>query len=366
MESSIKFENIRLVIFGESHSPAIGVTVEGLPKGIAVDEERLAAFMARRAPGMDQFSTQRKEADEIIFSSGISEKQTNGEQVCGVIYNQNQRSKDYSELNDKPRPGHADYTAKIKYGKDYDVKGGGHFSGRLTAPLCIAGGICLQWLESMGITIGAHIASVHSIEDKRFDSVNITAEELTAIKLKAFPCIDDEAAEKMKAEILTAKADCDSVGGTVECAVVGLPVGLGGPLFSGIEGRIAQLVFSIPAVKGIEFGAGFEAATLLGSENNDEFYYDENGTVKTYTNNCGGILGGISNAMPLVFTAAFKPTPSIAKTQNTISFENKENTTLDIVGRHDPCIVQRAVPVVEAAAAIVIADLLISHLKDSE
>ena len=366
MESSIKCENIRLVIFGESHSPEISVTVDGLPEGIAVDEEKLAAFMARRAPGRDKFSTQRKEADKVIFSSGVSQSHTNGFSVCGIIHNQNQRSKDYSELWDKPRPGHADYTARIKYGEKHDIAGGGHFSGRLTAPLCIAGGICLQWLESMGITIGAHIASIHGVEDKKFDSVNISAQELNALKEKHFTCIDDEAAEKMQAEITAARLDSDSVGGTVECAVVGLPVGLGGPLFSGLEGRIAQLVFGIPAVKGIEFGAGFEAATLFGSENNDEFYFDENGTVKTRTNNCGGILGGISNAMPLVFTAAFKPTPSIAKTQNTISFESKENVTLNIVGRHDPCIVQRAVPVVEAAAAIAIADLMISHLKDSE
>lgn len=366
MESSIKCENIRLVIFGESHSPEIGVTIDGFPIGIEIDEEKLAAFMARRAPGRNEFSTQRKEADKVIFLSGLTEGKTDGATIRAVIYNNNQRSKDYSELNDKPRPGHADYTAKMKYGENYDVTGGGHFSGRLTAPLCIAGGICLQLLESMGITIGAHIASIHGIEDKKFDSVNITAQELNALKEKNFTCIDDDAAEKMKAEILAAKADCDSVGGTVECAVVGLPVGLGGPLFSGLEGRTAQLVFGIPAVKGIEFGAGFEAATLFGSENNDEFYFDENGTVKTRTNNCGGILGGISNAMPLVFTAAFKPTPSIAKTQNTISFENKDNTTLNIVGRHDPCIVQRAVPVVEATAAIAIADLMISHLKDSE
>lgn len=366
MESSIKCENLKLTIFGESHSPAIGVTVDGLPEGIPVDGEKLAAFMARRAPGRDKFSTPRKETDEVIFSSGISESHTNGMQVCGIIHNKNQHSKDYSELWDKPRPGHADYTARIKYGEKHNVAGGGHFSGRLTAPLCIAGGICLQWLESMGITIGAHIASVHGVEDKKFDNVNITAEELGLLKEKPFACIDGEAAEKMQAEILAARADCDSVGGTVECAVVGLPVGLGGPLFSGLEGRISQLVFSIPAVKGIEFGAGFESATLFGSENNDEFYYDENGTVRTRTNNCGGILGGISNAMPLVFKVAFKPTPSIAKTQNTISFENRENTTLQIVGRHDPCIVQRAVPVVEATAAIAIADLMISHLKDSE
>ncbi|MBR6634616.1 MAG: chorismate synthase, partial [Clostridia bacterium] len=251
----------------------------------------------------------------------------------------------------------------MKYGEEYDVSGGGHFSGRLTAPLCIAVGICMQWLESKGITIGAHIASIHGINDKKFDSVNITAEELTALKEKPFTCIDDGAAEKMKAEILAAKDDCDSVGGTVECAVIGLPVGIGGAMFSGIESKISHTVFGIPAVKDIEFGAGFESTRLFGSENNDEFYFDDNGTVKTRTNNCGGILGGISNAMPLIFTAAFKPTPSIYKTQNTVSFEAKENTTLNIVGRHDPCIVQRAVPVVEAAAALTIADMMIGENK---
>ena len=354
-------ENIKITIFGESHSPEIGVTIDGFPVGFEIDEESLAAFMARRAPGKDEFSTQRKEADKVVFLSGLTNGKTDGTTIRAVIYNSNQRSKDYSELNDKPRPGHADYTAKMKYGKDYDVKGGGHFSGRLTAPLCIAGGICMQWLESKGITVGAHIASVHGIDDKKFDSVNITAEELTALKGKPFTCIDDGAAEKMKAEILAAKNDCDSVGGAVECAVVGLPVGVGGPMFSGIESKISLNVFGIPAVKGIEFGAGFESTELFGSENNDEFYFDENGTVKTRTNNCGGILGGISNAMPLIFRVAFKPTPSIYKTQNTVSLEAKENTTLNIVGRHDPCIVQRAVPVVEAAAALTIADMMIGE-----
>lgn len=360
MESSTG-ENIKISIFGGSHSPEIGVTVDGFPAGFEIDREKLAAFMARRAPGRDEFSTQRKEADKVVFLSGITDGKTDGTTVRAVIYNSNQRSKDYSELFDKPRPGHADYTARIKYGESYDVSGGGHFSGRLTAPLCIAGGICMQWLESKGITVGAHIASVHGIDDKRFDSVNITAEELTALKRKPFTCIDDGAAEIMKAEILAAKNDCDSVGGTVECAVIGLPVGIGGPMFSGIESKISHTVFGIPAVKGIEFGAGFESTELFGSENNDEFYFDENGTVKTRTNNCGGILGGISNAMPLIFRVAFKPTPSIYKTQNTISLEAKENTTLNIVGRHDPCIVQRAVPVVEAAAALTIADMMIGE-----
>ncbi|MBR6634166.1 MAG: chorismate synthase [Clostridia bacterium] len=360
MESSTG-ENIKITIFGESHSTEIGVTVDGFPVGFEIDEEKLAAFMARRAPGKDEFSTQRKEADKVVFLSGLTDGKADGTTIRAVIYNSNQRSKDYSELRDKPRPGHADYTARMKYGEEYDVSGGGHFSGRLTAPLCIAGGICMQWLESKGITVGAHIASVHSIDDKRFDSVNITAEELTALKEKPFACIDDGAAEKIKAEILAAKNDCNSVGGAVECAVVGLPVGIGGPMFSGIESKISLNVFGIPAVKGIEFGAGFESTELFGSENNDDFYFDENGTVKTRTNNCGGILGGISNAMPLIFRVAFKPTPSIYKTQNTVSLEAKENTTLNIVGRHDPCIVQRAVPVVEAAAALTIADMMIGE-----
>ena len=360
MESSTG-ENIKISIFGGSHSPEIGVTVDGFPAGFEIDREKLAAFMARRAPGRDEFSTQRKEADKVVFLSGITDGKTDGTTVRAVIYNSNQRSKDYSELFDKPRPGHADYTARIKYGESYDVSGGGHFSGRLTAPLCIAGGICMQWLESKGITVGAHIASVHGIEDEKIDSVNVTAEELTALKSKPFACIDGEAEEKMKAAILCARDDCDSVGGTVECAVLGLPAGIGGPMFSGIESRISHTVFGIPAVKGIEFGAGFESTLLFGSENNDEFYFDGSGTVKTRTNNCGGILGGISNAMPLVFRVAFKPTPSIYKTQNTVSLKNKENTTLNIVGRHDPCIVQRAVPVVEAAAALTIADMMIGE-----
>ncbi len=364
MSSSIG-ENIKITIFGQSHSPAIGVTIDGFPCGFEVDEEKLAAFMARRAPGKDEFSTKRREPDKIEFLSGISGGRTNGAPICAVIYNKDQRSHDYSELFEHPRPGHADYTARIKYGSANDPAGGGHFSGRLTAPLCIAGGICMQWLEKHGITIGAHIASVHKIEDKRFDSVKVTAEELNALKTKEFTCIDDAAAEKMKAEILEARTDCDSVGGTVECAVVGLPIGIGEPIFGGLESRIAQTVFGIPAVKGLEFGAGFESSKLFGSENNDEFYVDGQGKIRTRTNNCGGILGGISDSMPLIFEAAFKPTPSIAKTQNTVSIDKKENTTLNIAGRHDPCIVQRAVPCIEAAAAVTIADLMISRMKDN-
>ncbi len=357
-------ENIKITIFGQSHSPAIGVTIDGLPAGIEIDKEKLAGFMSRRAPGRDDFSTKRKEADEVEFLSGLTNDKTNGSPVCAAIFNKDQRPTDYSAIWDTPRPGHADYTARVKYNSFNDPTGGGHFSGRLTAPLCIAGGICMQWLEAKGITIGAHIASVRSVDDEKFDKVNISANMLSSIKQKPFACIDDEKTKEMQAEILAAKADGDSVGGTVECAVIGLPVGIGEPMFGGLESKIAEAVFGIPAVKGIEFGAGFEAANMLGSENNDEFYFDENGEIRTRTNNCGGILGGISNAMPLIFKAAFKPTPSIAQTQNTVSLENKANTTLSIKGRHDPCIVQRAVPCVEAAAAIVIADLLINHLKD--
>ena len=356
-------ENLKITIFGQSHSDSIGVTIEGFPCGFPVNEEKLADFMARRAPGKDEFSTPRKEADKVELLTGITDGLTNGECIKAVIYNQNRHSKDYASIADTPRPGHADYTARAKYGETYDPTGGGHFSGRLTAPLCIAGGLCMQWLETHGITIGAHISSIHGVCDKKLDSVNVTAEELNKLKEKRFTCIDDTAAEKMQEEIRKARADGNSVGGTVECAVVGMPAGVGEHMFDGLENRISLAVFGIPAVKGIEFGAGFDAADMYGSENNDEFYYNENGDVLTRTNNCGGILGGISNAMPLVFRAAFKPTPSIAQTQNTISFTAKENTTIKIGGRHDPCIVQRAVPCIEAAAAVAITDLMLKEGK---
>ena len=352
-------EKLKITIYGESHSESIGVTIEGFPADFPVDEEKLAAFMARRAPGRDEFSTPRKEADKVEFLSGITDGLTDGGTIHAVIYNQNRKPKDYSDIADTPRPGHADYTAKMKYGADYNATGGGHFSGRLTAPMCIAGGICMQWLEAKGITIGAHIASIHGIEDKKFDSVNITSNELNSVKSKAFACIDDTAAEKMQSEILKARAEGNSVGGSIECAAVGLPAGIGEHMFDGLENRISLIAFGIPAVKGIEFGAGFDVCGMYGSENNDEFYFNENGEIRTRTNNCGGILGGISNAMPVVFRVALKPTPSIALTQNTVSLSKKENTTINIGGRHDPCIVQRAVPCVEAVAAIAITDLMI-------
>ncbi len=352
-------EDLKITIFGQSHSESIGVTIDGFPDGFVLDEEKLAAFMARRAPGKDEFSTPRKEPDRVEFLSGITQGITDGNTIRAVIYNQNRKSKDYEKLCDTPRPGHADFTAKTKYGKDYDITGGGHFSGRMTAPMCIAGGICAQWLESKGIHIGAHIASIHGIEDKRFDAVNVSSGDLCELKAKSFACIDDTAAEKMKLEILQAKAQGNSVGGSIECAVTGLPAGIGEHMFDGLENRISLAVFGIPAIKAIEFGAGFDVCNMYGSENNDEFYYDEKGIIRTYTNNCGGILGGISDAMPLLFRVAVKPTPSVSVIQKTVSLKDKSNTTVSVGGRHDPCIVQRAVPCVEAAAAIAITDLML-------
>ncbi|MBR2020967.1 MAG: chorismate synthase, partial [Clostridia bacterium] len=270
-----------------------------------------------------------------------------------------QHSKDYSELRAKMRPSHADYPANIKYGDSFDVRGGGQFSGRMTAPVCIAGAIIMQYLEEKGIYIGAHISSVGNVTDKMFDNTSFDVDELKSASKKDFPVLDDEAGEKMKALILKAKNDLDSVGGTIECMAVGVPVGVGEPMFEGLENVIAQSVFAIPAVKGIEFGLGFGSSSLFGSQNNDEYYFDENGNVKTKTNNAGGICGGLSTGMPIAFRAAMKPTPSISKAQNTVNLVSGKNDVLEIHGRHDPCIVQRAVPCIEAAMALAIAQFVL-------
>ena len=371
--SSTYGENIKVTIFGQSHSAAIGVTVEGLPAGTEIDMDRLNAFLARRSPGRNEFSTSRKETDRPEFLCGIVENITCGTPLTAVIRNSDMRSGDYSELKRVPRPGHADYTAEIKYSGFQDFAGGGHFSGRLTAPLCIAGGMILQILEKEGITAAARIVSIGNITD---DSVftgkpagagcsgkpGITdCRELFADP--DFPTSDPEAGEKMKALIAEAKAEGDSLGGVIECIITGLPAGLGDPMFGGMENRIASIVFGIPAVKGIEFGAGFKSAELTGSENNDCFTI-ENGQVKTITNNCGGILGGITDGMPLVFRAAVKPTPSIAKEQDSIDLAENKTRKLQIKGRHDPCIVPRAVPVIEAAAAIAVYDAFLNRKKE--
>ncbi|MBQ8368803.1 MAG: chorismate synthase [Clostridia bacterium] len=349
--------NLNIRIFGGSHDEEIGVIAEGLPAGIRVDEAGLQAFMARRAPGQSKLTTSRKEPDIPVFTDGLENGVTTGGTLRAVIRNTNQRSSDYKKLAFIPRPSHADYPAMVKSHGHADLRGGGHFSGRLTAPMCIIGGILKQELERRGTFIGAHIASVGAVKDKPFDPVNLSKADFDAIPTD-FPVIDRDAGEKMKEVIDAARMELDSVGGVVEFAAVGLPVGIGEHMFGGMEGRISSVVFGIPAVKGIEFGDGFASASALGSENNDPYTTDGR-TITTVTNHCGGILGGMTIGMPLICRAAIKPTPSIGKPQQSVDMDKMENTTLEIGGRHDPCIVQRAVPVFEAALAIAVYDALL-------
>lgn len=360
-------KNIKIQLFGQSHSEVVGVVMDGLPAGVHINIEQIQMFLNRRAPGQNEFTTSRKEADVPEIVSGIVEGVTCGAPLCALFRNKDTRSGDYADLKAVPRPGHADYTAFVKTGGANDIRGGGHFSARLTAPLTFAGAVCTQLLEAKGIFIGAHISSIGSIGDRRFDSVGIDIEMLSKIKAKSFPVLDDVVGEAMQERIRSVSKDGDSIGGTVECCILGLPPGIGEPIFDGLENRIASAVFGIPAVKGIEFGAGFSASELKGSENNDMFYFDKslsqnnvsnNGVIKTKTNHHGGILGGLSSGMPLLFRTAFKPTPSISKQQYSVDLVTEENTTLFIKGRHDPCVVLRAVPCVEAAAAIAIYDLI--------
>lgn len=348
---------IKLTIFGQSHSQAIGCVLDGIPAGIKLDTDRIEAFMARRAPGKSKISTARKEADTPRIISGVVDGVTCGAPICAIIENSDTRSDDYDKLRSLPRPGHSDYAAFMKHNGFNDIRGGGNFSGRLTAPLCFAGAVCIQILENRGIHIGAHISSIAQIDDCKFDAVGVTKENLDNVKSKLLPVIDDTKGEEMIAAIDAACSDGDSVGGTVECAVIGLPAGIGDPIFDGIENQISRIVFGIPAVKGIEFGSGFDGSRLRGSENNDAFTCT-NGEIKTVTNNHGGILGGITSGMPVIFRCAFKPTPSIAKQQQTVNLSTGENEIFTVGGRHDPCVVQRAVPCVEAAAALAIADYI--------
>lgn len=355
--SSTYGERLKLSIFGQSHGTAIGMTLDGIPAGLPVNTESLQAFLARRAPGGNQYSTPRREVDQFEFLSGIVDGFTCGAPIAAIIRNTNTRSGDYANLKDCPRPGHADYTAQIKYNGYQDTAGGGHFSGRLTAPLCIAGGLCKQWLETRGIHIAAHITMIAGVYDDPvfFDPVRPELDTLCA----DFPVFSQTAGKQMQEKIATAKADGDSVGGTIECIITGLPAGLGDPMFGGMESRIAQIVYGIPAVKGLEFGSGFRGSHLRGSQNNDA-YTIHDGKITTVTNHAGGILGGITNGMPLIFQTAIKPTPSISKPQQSISLAKQENQMLEVVGRHDPCIVPRAVPVIEAAAAIAVFDAILS------
>lgn len=348
---------LRVGVFGQSHGKAIGVTIHGLPAGEPIDFEELQQFLDRRKPGgRGGLTTARKETDVPEFLSGLESGVTCGFPLCAVIPNSDQHSKDYSELSDKPRPAHADYTAAVKWGGHADMRGGGHFSGRLTAPLCVAGGIAKQILARRGIHVGAHLSSVGPYEDQRFP-LHPTKDLFDAIAAKDFPVMDEEAGARMRRAILEAKEALDSIGGTIECAAIGVPPGLGEPMFDGVENRLAAAIFGIPGLKGIEFGSGFAGSAMRGSENNDPFEMD-GGTVTARTNNAGGALGGITSGMPIVFRAAMKPTPSIARSQDTVSLSARENTKLQIHGRHDPCIAQRAVPVVEAVTAIVLLDML--------
>jgi chorismate synthase len=356
--SSTYGENLKLSIFGQSHGPAIGMTLDGIPAGLPVNFEKLQTFLNRRAPGQNDWSTPRKEEDRPEFLAGIVDGYTCGAPIAAVIRNTNTRSGAYDGLKNQPRPGHADYTAQIKYNGFQDAAGGGHFSGRLTAPLCIAGGMCKQWLEEMGIKIGAHIDFLGGITDSAFDPM----EPEIRLVHERFPVLSMTASQTMRKRIEEVRQLGDSIGGEIECAITGVPAGLGEPMFGGVESRIAQIVYGIPAVKSLEFGAGKQVSYSLGSKMNDPFIV-ENGEVKTATNNCGGILGGITNGMPIIFRVAIKPTPSIAKPQRSVNLNTNEEVTLEIKGRHDPCIVPRAVPVVEAAAANAIYDLILGNTQ---
>lgn len=357
--SSTYGENLKLSIFGQSHGPAIGMTLDGIPAGLPVDLDVLQAFLNRRAPGQNDWSTPRREEDRPEFLAGILDGFTCGAPIAAVIHNKNTRSGDYANLKDCPRPGHADYTAQIKYGGFQDAAGGGHFSGRLTAPLCIAGGLCRQWLEEMGIHIGARIVSIGGEHDEV--EPDPLAPQLHLIG-KDFPVFSPAAGERMRAKIAEARAEGDSVGGIIECYITGLPAGLGEPMFGGVESRIAQIVYGVPAVKSVDFGAGYSAGYMRGSQCNDAYTITD-GTVTTRTNYAGGILGGITNGMPVIFQAAIKPTPSISRPQQSISLSKGEVRELVVKGRHDPCIVPRAVPVIEAAAAIAIYDLILGNTQ---
>ncbi len=350
-------ETLKVTIFGQSHGPAIGVVIDGFPAGVTIDMDALQRFLTRRAPGGASYATPRKEADQPEFIAGLADGKTCGAPLTAIIRNTDTRSFDYSALRDVPRPSQADFAAFMKFQGQNDIAGSGQFSGRLTAPLCIAGGICLQLLQSRGIAVGAHILSIGNVDDAAFDPVHPDFSGFTADTPHV---LSPKAWEAMLKTIEAAKAEEDSVGGVIECAVTGLPAGYGSPMFDGIENRIAQMVFGIPAVKGLSFGSGFDGSRLRGSQNNDPYVMDGD-DVHTKTNNHGGILGGITTGMPLLFKAAFKPTSSIGMEQDSVSLSKRENVKLTIEGRHDPCIVPRAVPVVEAAAAIAVCDILLGN-----
>lgn len=352
--------SIKISIFGESHGKAMGINIDGFNPGILLDHNRIKKEMQRRSPGNNEFSTLRKEMDEYEILSGCFEGRTTGTPLCAIIYNVDKKSEDYSKLKNIMRPSHGDYTGYVKYCGFNDYRGGGHFSGRLTAPLVFAGAICRQLLQSRGITIGSHIKSIGEEQDELFDPVNIEAGTLIELGDKVFPVLNPKSEALMKELIVRTKEKKDSVGGVVETAVLGMEPGIGEPFFDSVESTLAHLIFSIPGVKGLEFGAGFDISKMYGSKANDEYRMDSD-KVRTYSNNNGGILGGLTDGMPLIFRTAFKPTPSIGRKQRTIDIKNGVNTEIEIQGRHDPCIVPRAVSVVEAVASISLLDLIMQR-----
>jgi chorismate synthase len=349
--------NFKISIFGESHGKAIGINIDGINSGFEINIDNILFEMERRAPGKNKLSTARKEKDMPEILSGYFEGRATGTPLCAIIRNEDTRSKDYSKLKNYMRPGHGDYSGNIKYLGFNDYRGGGHFSGRLTAPLVFAGAIAKQILEEKGIIIASHISSIKDIKDEDFNSLDIDENYLKSLKNQELPLNNKDIEDKIRHKILQAKYEGDSVGGTIECMVTGIKAGIGNPFFDSVESTLAHLMFSVPAVKGIEFGKGFDMTTSYGSECKDEYYYYED-KIKTKSNNNGGILGGITNGMPITFKVAIKPTASIIKEQNTIEIINKENVTFRVEGRHDPCIVPRAIPVIEAVTAIGILDLV--------
>ena len=353
-------EHYKLTIFGESHGPAIGMVVDGLPAGMPIDEEAIARDMARRAPGNDPTATARKEADRVRIVSGVFEGRATGTPLCGIIENTNTRSGDYAQLRALMRPGHADYAGHVRYGGFNDPRGGGHFSGRLTAPLVFAGSLARAFLAQRGIHIGAHIAAIAGIEDARFDPVRVDAGTLAALRESRFPLLDPSLETPMREAVQAAREAQDSVGGVIECAAVGVPAGIGSPFFGSVESVVGSLAYAVPAVKAVEFGDGMGIAGLRGSQANDPMRMRD-GRVTLLSNHNGGVTGGITDGMPVILRVAIKPTPSIASEQQTVDVLAGEDATLSVRGRHDPCIVPRAVVVIESVLAIGLTELILGQ-----
>ena len=356
-------KNYCISIFGESHGNALGINIDGIPAGTELNFDFISEEMKRRASGKSELTTSRTEKDEFEILSGFVNGRTTGTPLAMIIRNTNQKSKDYGEIAKKPRPGHADWAGLSRYNGFNDIRGGGHFSGRITAPLVFAGAVAKQILKEKGILIAAHVKSIKDIQDRDFEEKDITQENIDRLRNMILPVLNENIVPDMEKTILKAKEEKNSVGGIVEIMITGIKAGIGDPFFESMESELSRMIFSIPAIKGIEFGAGFNIAKMTGYEANDEMYYDEKGDVKTYTNNNGGITGGITNGMPINFKVAVKPPASIVKKQRTVNIETKKNDFLEIIGRHDPCIVPRIVVVLEAVAAIVVMDRIMETEK---